>query len=124
MLTKYNQFPDQYETERQHNALVNSFYTDSFLFKYPYTLANYRRGINPVCALYEELQASLYRQDKTKFDDWLIDLCTKHKDDIIAALVYDCAAINRFLLENSTKKPLLQGLLAKFKSYLTFFNQF
>ena len=124
MLINYSQSLEDYEIELQHNRLLDSLRTNSSLFMYPYTLSNYKRGINPVCALYEELQASLHKSNKTKFDKWLIDLCTKHRDDIIAALVYDCAAIRCFLVKYGTKKPLLRGLLAKFTSYLNFFNQF
>jgi len=122
-MLKYNQQPRHYEIDRQYKFLINSFRTNTFIFKYPYTLTNYRRGINPVCALYEELQASLLRYNRTKFDVWLIEKCKELKSDIVTALEHDCIRIKLFMLRYEFSKPL-ESLLNKFVSYLTFFKFF
>ena len=121
-MLRHSQQPLQYQMDRQYKLLVGSLQTNSFIFKYPYTLSHYRRGINPITALYEELQAALFKENKSKFDVWIIELCRENKDKIIYALECDCISIINYFNKYKPNNRSLSELLFKFNQYLYFFK--
>lgn len=85
----------------------HNFKTNSYKFKFPTILSKYRRGINPVNALYNELQETLfkYKADCDKHV-WIISLFKDQQflNELISAIENDLTDIVQ--LENKYKNPL------------------
>jgi hypothetical protein len=79
--------------------LTSGFQTQSSLFMFPTVMSKYRKGINPVTALYNELQKTLFYFNKSNATHrWILKL---FKDSdwfnaLIKAIDYDYASISRF----------------------------
>ena len=85
------------EADTQYKKITQNLATFSIDFKLLYTLSRYRRGVNPVAALYEELQNSLLKDNKNKFDKWLFKFCDEHYDKIMNAIEHDIKSIKGYL---------------------------
>jgi len=94
------------------------------MFQLPYTLSRYKKGINPVTALYEELQKAQFTTNKNKFDKWIIQFCTEHADNIIHAIKNDIIAINNYVqkYKKAENLPFLEKLVNKLRSYIVVFE--
>lgn len=110
------------EEDNEYNNLIDNLRTCNSDFKYPYTLSKYRRGMNPVLALYQEYQKALFSTDKTKFDVWVIDLY--RNEDVRCALHTDISNIQNFLdrYRKTEHAPSLLDLQDKLCSCLAGFN--
>jgi len=79
--------------------LKNSFRTESSKFMFPTVLCRYRKGMNPVRALYYELQKTLFQFDKNnKVHVWILELFKDEEwyNELIMALEYDYRSITKF----------------------------
>jgi len=97
--------------------LKDSFCTESAKFKFPTILAHYKRGINPVRSLYNELQKVLFCYDKNncthqwilslfKDDEWVADLMTAIDNDISSIV----QLLNKWSKNNHTTHNIKQEL--------------
>ena len=85
--------------ESDLELLKNNFKTESVEFMFPSILCNYRRGMNPVRALYYELQKTLFQFDKNNHVHiWIIDLFSDKEwsDRLIKSLEIDYNSISKF----------------------------
>lgn len=93
-----NQFEDKLEN------LKESFKTHHHNFKFPSILRKYRKGINPVTALYNELQEALFLYNASNdYYVWVISLF-KNKawtESLLTAIEHDIVAIKCFLNEHT-----------------------
>ena len=97
--------------ENDLELLKDNFETESAQFMFPTVLSQYRRGMNPVRALYYELQKTLFQFDKTnEVHLWMISLFSDEDwyKSLIKALNTDYRAISKF-----QQKHLPQGATAK-----------
>ena len=63
------------EFELSKNILLKGYKTRSTKFMFPTTLAPYRKGMNPVAALYAELQETIFLFDEDNITHaWLLNL--------------------------------------------------
>lgn len=116
------------EARSEYSHLIGIFSTLSSKFCLPYTLSKYRKGINPITALFQELQSALFKDSKSrnKFEEWIILFCKEHCAEIIVALINDIELINQYI-KKYTKAgrryiPSLLIVLENFKSYLYVFS--
>ena len=83
--------------------LKTTFKTESALFKFPTIMSKYRKGLNPVTMLYNELQKTLFYFDKeNETHVWLLSLFADKEwlKALINAIQEDCNAITRFQLRH------------------------
>jgi len=98
--------------ENDLEVLKNNFKTESSKFMFPTVMSNYRRGMNPVRALYYELQKTLFQFDKNNHVHvWILSL---FKDidwynSLIDALEADCRAITKFQLKHLPVATVRKG---------------
>lgn len=88
-----NQF--DFELEK----LMNSFSTESSKFMFPTVLIKYRKGMNPVKALYNEVQRVLFQYSKhNKEHVWIVSLFDDQQwfNSLISALDIDIEKIHEF----------------------------
>jgi hypothetical protein len=122
-----NSFFDNY------NRLLNNLNSKNTKYRYPTILADYRRSINPVDALYQNLQEVLFKYDEENdFCVWLIDQFKDHRwvDELIRDLKEDCQVITEFQIEHYNKKEsekleylnILQNVKTKFRHYIEVFE--
>lgn len=111
------------EARDAHNKVKHGLLTTSSRFKLPYTLSKYRKGINPIIALYEELQRALF-SNTNMFDDWIIQYSHDNKLDILRAINCDILSINEYESKYHTIPKDLEILRDKFVSYLEFLETF
>jgi hypothetical protein len=95
----------EYETKfkKEHDALLTNLRTKKSKYKLPTIMSGYRKEINPVDALYQNLQEALFKFDKNdKFYVWIIALFDNREwlDSLILDLQKDCNDITKFQLEN------------------------
>ena len=132
-----NEYEETYYEEKEyykekfskdHAELLACLKTKNAKYKFPTVMSGYRKDINPVDALYQNLQEALFRFDKDdKFYVWIISLF-KNKEwlnELLADLHSDCAAISKFQNENSRNKynvglnelHVLQNIKSNFSHY-------
>jgi hypothetical protein len=91
-------------------------------------MSGYRKDINPVDALYQNLQEALFCFDKNnKFYVWIISLFRNEEwlDNLLADLHHDCVMISRFQKDNYKNKynvginelHVLQNIKSNFAHY-------
>ena len=113
---------------KEYINLVANLKTKSAKYKFPTILSGYRKEINPVDALYQNLQEALFCFDKDdKFYVWIISLFGDEKwlKDLLADLSYDCIAITKFQQDNCKNKynvglnelHILQNIKSNFAHY-------
>ena len=98
--------------------------TRSSMFMYPTTMAGYRKGINPVDALYNTLQRTLYSYDKNNpYHIWITELFKNPiwNNELQTALTLDCNTIAR-RMEIYPKDKDLKRLYLRFTHYKEVFK--
>lgn len=118
--------------QEDYESLLKNLETQSGDFRYKEILALYRPGINPVRALYESLQASIFKyEDRTNFDNWVIDLFRNDRwlNQLLKALKRDCQTIKTFQSNNLIndedvieKLNILNNIRSDFIHYITVFK--
>ena len=113
----------QYKTQ-QKDDFHSRLKTRSCAFMFPTTMAGYRKGINPVDALYNTLQRTLFNFDKKDvYHIWIIGLF-KNPDwnnKLQCALIADCETISR-RMQIYPKDKDLDRLYLKFLHYREVFK--
>jgi len=117
--------PDDMEdtVQKDYKLFLSKMRTRSSEFMFPTILAGYRRGINPVDALYNYLQKTLFNYDKTDTTHvWVTDLFRDHEwtDRICHALEKDCNDIVEYQMRNNvptTQVIELERIRLKFMHY-------
>jgi len=103
--SQINQSAESYKKIRriifnqEYKKLIDSFHTAKTEFMFPTILSGYRHGINPVDALYNNLQEALFRYDKrNQFCVWIVDLFKDFEwtDKLCAVLERDQNIILQF----------------------------
>jgi len=87
------------EFEEDLEQLKDNFKTESTIFMFPTVLSKYRRGMNPVRALYYELQKTLFQFDKNNYiHNWMLNLFSDKEwsDRLIKSLEIDYNSISKF----------------------------
>jgi len=113
---------------KEYSELISCLKTKSPRYKFPTIMSGYRKEINPVDALYQNLQEALFRFDKNnKFYVWIISLFTDEEwlTQLLADLNNDCVTISKFQKENSKNKygvglnelHVLQNIKSNFVHY-------
>lgn len=116
------------EFNRGYNTLVTNLRTKNAKYKFPTVMSGYRKDINPVDALYQNLQEALFCFDKNnKFYVWIISLFRNEEwlDNLLADLHHDCVMISRFQKDNYKNKynvginelHVLQNIKSNFAHY-------
>lgn len=105
----------QSEFNTDYATLLADFKTHSPNFMFPGILNHYRKGINPVAALYLSLQEALfkYHDNKTKYK-WLVGLFTDDAwlESITKSLQDDVNSIDTFCKKyNSCNSPFIESKL-------------
>lgn len=119
-------FKEKFSTE--HAELLACLKTKNAKYKFPTVMSGYRKEINPVDALYQNLQEALFKFNKDdKFYVWIISLFKDEEwlNSLLADLQSDCAAISKFQKENSKNKyyiglnelHVLQNIKSNFSHY-------
>lgn len=92
---------------QEFRILEGTLKTNSNKFMFPTVLCNYRRGINPVHALYYSLQEALFKYNisNTKFV-WLVSLFENKiwLDELLIAIHTDIKNINTFIKKYNSHK--------------------
>lgn len=87
----------QFDTELE--KLMMSFSTESSKFMFPTVLAKYRKGINPVKALYNEVQRVMFQYNSNNNEHkWVVSLFKDQLwfNSLISALDVDIEKIHEF----------------------------
>jgi len=89
---------NQSEFNKDLNKLKNGFKTLSPKFKYPTVLSKYRKGINPVKALFNFSQESYFKYE-TEQHKWMVNLLSDYTliNLIIKSLEEDIKSITTFI---------------------------
>lgn len=83
----------------EYNSLLENLETKQAKFKFPTILSGYRKDMNPIDALYQNLQEALFKYDKDNpICVWIIELFKDEQwlDDLIYAIRKDYTDINNF----------------------------
>jgi hypothetical protein len=113
---------------KEYTELISSLKTKNVKYRMPTVMSGYRKDINPVDALYQNLQEALFCFDKEdKFYMWIICLFKEKLwlDNLLADLTSDCEAISIFQKSNSKNKynvglnelHILQNIKSNFAHY-------
>lgn len=123
--TQLDVLPDFIELEC--DLLIKGLRSKKLKYKYPTILSGYRKEINPVDALYQNLQESLFKYDpNNEFCMWVISLFEDDEwlSELIKDLEIDCANITQFQIRYrvSHKFRTLHDIKHNFQHYIKFFN--
>jgi hypothetical protein len=97
----------QAEFSRDLKSLESNLKTNSSKFKFPTILCNYRKGINPVVALYHNVQEALFKYDpKNKKYVWIINLFLNKRwlTELLSAINTDIKSINTIIKKYNSNR--------------------
>lgn len=100
-------------------TLYSNLLTTRPTFKYLYAMQQYRKGMNPLDALHQEIQRVLFASvsKRNKYQTWILNETLLRVDEILNALNTDIADINhyfeRYKSTPKIEKKELQELLSK-----------
>lgn len=110
------------------DATLSTLKTNSTKFKFPTVMHGYHRNINPVSALYENVQEILLKHSKDhEISRWVLSLFDDKswKHDLLDAISEDRdTLINVFLQEylSSDGKEIIRYNIEKFRHYIIVFS--
>lgn len=110
------------------SSVLTSLKTNSPKFKFPTVMSGYRRDMNPVSALYENVQEILLKNNKDhKICRWILSLFTDQewKMALIDALLQDHRNLSQTVQRSnlsSHDKKILQYNIEKFRHYIIVFS--
>jgi hypothetical protein len=121
------------EFDKEYADLNKKLLSRHRKYRYPTILSGYRKEINPIDALYQNLQESLFKYDpENEFCVWVINL---FKDDtwltqLLSDLEDDCHAISKFQKKHRNnpnnvgldKLHILQNIKSNFEHYAELFT--
>lgn len=109
-------------------TILDSLATTSPKFKFPTIMSGYQHGINPVSALYENVQEILLKNSNNhEISRWVLSLFDNKewKRDLLTAISEDRDTLINIFLESpisGEEKEILQYNIEKFRHYHIVFS--
>lgn len=100
-----NYIEDHSSFNKEYNVLLSTLRTKRSTFMFPSILCKYRRGINPVKAIYNDVQETLFYFDSSnKFHIWVLSLFNDKTwvTTLITSIIDDIKSLELFIKKYSS----------------------